>query len=185
TAETRDALIPLFGELRKSIDQLKEIQNANLAQTRTLSDQVMAMKSTSTPLPTCKDVKQRGDGSYFSGYYDDAVSDYREFMNTCKSDPKAPEVQYNIADAFYQLKKFDQAILDYDIFLNNYPGHDKTASALLRKGQAHAELKQDADARAAYTRVITEFKGSSEAATAAAKIRELGPAPAGRGGRGN
>jgi TolA-binding protein len=182
--DTRDTLVPLINELRKSIDDLKEGQTAIRTQTKSLNDQIIAMKSTSSPLPTCKDSKQEADRSFNSNYLEDAISGYREFLSMCASDPKAAEVRFQIAESFFNLKKFDQAVTEYDNFLQNYPPNDKTASALLRKGLAHAELKQTTEARAAFTRVTTEFKGTQEATIAATKIRELGPAAAGRGARG-
>jgi TolA-binding protein len=182
--DTRDAIVPLIGELRKSFDDLKAGQTSMSAQTRALSDQLIAMKSTSEPLPTCKDFKQDADRSFNSNYLDDAISGYREFISKCAMDSKAGEVQFQIAESFFNLKKFDQAVPEYDIFLQKYPPNDKTASALLRKGLAHAELKQTSEARSALTRVTTEFKGSSEAQIATNKLKELGPAAGGRGARG-
>jgi TolA-binding protein len=176
-------LTPLLGELRKSVDDLKDGQAAIRSQEKSLADQIIAAKSTTELLPTCKDFKQDADRNANSGYFDDAISGYREFISKCASDPKAAEVQYSIADTYYNLKKFDQAVTDYDIFLTKYPPSDKTASALLRKGLAHAEQKQTPEARAAFTRVTKEFPGTPEAATAATKMKELN-APAGRGARG-
>src|SRR5262249_28018978 len=130
---------------------------------------------------------QNADGSKLSAYYDDAISGYRDFLSNpkCMGDPQAGDVQFNIADIYYDQKKWDQAIVDYDVFLKNYPGHDKTASALLRKGVAQAELKQP-EAKDTLTRVTKEFKGTSEADAAAAKLKTLSPTATGnRGSRGN
>jgi TolA-binding protein len=184
--ETRDTLLPLMGELRKSIDDLTAGQTAMRSQEKFLADQIIAMKSTSEPLATCKDDKQNADRSFNSNYLDDAIAGYREFLSnpTCASDPKAAEVQFQIAESFFLLKKFDQAIPEYDTFLQKYPANDKTASALLRKGLAHTEQKQTTEARAAFTRVTTEFKGTPEAVAAAAKLKELGSAAGARGARG-
>jgi len=182
--DTQTVVMPALTELRKGIDELKEGQRI---QTKTMSDQLISIKSTSEPLPTCKDLKQVGDRSANSGYLDDAVSGYRDFLTnpSCANDPKLLDVQYSIAETYFNWKKFDQAVQEYDIFLQKFPANDKTASALLRKGLAHAELKEVTEARLALTRVTKEYPGTGEAANAAAKIKEMTPAAAtGRGARG-
>jgi len=186
-ADTQAALMPQLAEIRKSIDDLKLGQQQ---QAKAISDQLITLKSGSEALPTCKDLKRLADGSKNSGYYEDAVGGYRDFLSNpgCATDPKLMEVQFNIAESYYDWKKFDLAVQEYDIFLQKYPPNDKTASALLRKGLAHAELKQTENARTALTRVTREFPGTGEAANATAKLKDLGTAPApaaaGRGARG-
>jgi TolA-binding protein len=184
-ADTQSVLVPALTELRRGIEDLKQGQQL---QAKALSDQLISLKSGSEALPTCKDLKQVADRSANSGYWDDAVSGYRDFLTnpSCANDPKVSEVQFSIAESYFGWKKFDLAVQEYDIFLQKFPPNDKTASALLRKGLAHAELKQTTDARAALTRVTKEFPGTGEAANAAAKLKELGTAPAaaGRGARG-
>jgi len=186
-ADTQAALVPTLTELRRGIEDLKQGQQL---QAKALSDQLISLKSGSEALPGCKDLKQVADRSANSGYWDDAVSGYRDFLTnpSCANDPKLPEVQFSIAESYFGWKKWDLAVQEYDIFLQKFPPNDKTASALLRKGLAHAELKQTTEAKAALTRVTKEFPGTGEAANAAAKLKELGTAPApaaaGRGARG-
>lgn len=186
--DTRDALVPLITDIQKSVGGLKESVTGLNNQMKSLSEQVASMKPASEPLPTCKDYKQGADRSFNSNYLDDAVSGYRDFLKNCAGDARAPEVQFQVAESYYLMKKFDQAVTEYDIFLQKNPSNDKTASALLRKGLAHLELKQTPEAKKALTSVTTDFPGTPEAASAAAKLKELGaaaPAPApGRGGRG-
>jgi len=168
---------------------LNETASGLRLQMKSLSDQVVALKTSNEPAaPGCKEIKQNADSSRFSGFYDDAISSYRDYLSNpkCMGDSHAGDVQFSVADIYYDQKKWDQAITDYDIFLKNYPGHDKTASALLRKGLALAELKQTADARAILTRVTTEFKGTPEADAANVRLKTLAPAASGtRGSRGN
>jgi len=176
-ADTQAALVPALNEIKRGIDDLKQGQQL---QAKALSDQLINLKSGSEALPTCKDLKQVADRSANSGYWDDAVSGYRDFLSnpSCANDTKLMEVQFSIAESYFGWKKFDLAVQEYDIFLQKFPPNDKTASALLRKGLAHAELKQTNDARTTLTRVTKEFPGTGEAATAAAKLKELGTAPA-------
>jgi TolA-binding protein len=181
TGELLGPLTSQIADLQKSVKTTNETVTSVNTQMKTLTD--MAMKAT-TSTPNCKELKQDADQSYNSNYLDDAVTGYRQFMSQCLSDPRASEVQYQIADSLFNLKKYDQAVLDYDIFLNNYPVNDKTPSALLRKGSAYVELKNTTEAKAAFTRVTKEFPNTSQAATAASKLKELAAAPAGRGGRG-
>ena len=182
-ADTQNVVMPALAELRKGIEDLKEGQRI---QSKTISDQLISLKSTSEPLPGCKDLKQIADRSANSGYLDDAVAGYRDFLTNpaCAADPKLLDVQFGIAEAFFNWKKFDQAVQEYDIFLQKFPANDKTASALLRKGLAHAELKQVTEARAALTRVTKEYPGTGEAVNATAKLKELAAPAAGRGPKG-
>jgi len=187
--ETRDALLPTLNDIKKGMGDLNETASGLRLQMKSLSEQVVALKTSNEPAaPGCKQIKQNADSSRFSKYYDDAISGYRDFLSNpkCMGDPQAGEAQFNIADIYYDQQKWDQAITDYDIFLKNYPGHDKTASALLRKGFAHAELKQTTEARDALTRVTKEFKGTNEADAATQKLKTLAqPATGNRGSRGN
>jgi len=182
-ADTQNVVMPALTEIRKGLEELKEGQRL---QAKTISDQLISMKSASEPLPGCKDLKQLADRSANSGYLDDAVSGYREFLTnpSCATDPKLLDVQFGIAEAYFNWKKFDLAVQEYDIFLQKFPANDKTASALLRKGLAHAELKQVTEAKAALTRVTKEFPGTGESANATAKLKELAAPAAGRGARG-
>jgi TolA-binding protein len=185
-ADTQAAMVPTLNELKRGIEDLKQGQQL---QAKAISDQLISLKSGSQALPTCKDLKEVADRSANSGYWDDAVSGYRDFLTnpSCANDPKLMDVQFSVAESYFSWKKFDLAVQEYDIFLQKFPPNDKTASALLRKGLAHAELKQTTEARAALTRVTKEFPGTGEAANAAAKLKELGTAPApaapGRGAR--
>jgi len=183
TSELVGPLNRQITDLQKSMSATNETVTSINTQMKTLTDQLIQKSSTSTS-PSCKDLKQDADRSYASNYLDDAVTGYRAFMADCKTDPKAAEVQYQIADSLFSLKKYDQAVLDYDIFLNNYPVNDKTPSALLRKGSAYVELKNITEARAAFTRVTKEFPNTSQATTAASKLKELATAPPARGGSG-
>jgi TolA-binding protein len=186
--ETREALLPVLNEIKKGVGDLGEPISGLGLQLKSLREQVVALKTSNEPAaPGCKQIKQNADSSKLSAYYDDAVSGYRDFLSNpkCMGDSQAADVQFNIADIYYDQKKWEQAITDYDIFLNNYPAHDKTASALLRKGFAQAELKRP-EARETLTRVTKEFKGTSEAEAATNKLKTLSPPATGnRGSRGN
>jgi len=183
TSELLGPVDKQLADLQKSVGTTNEAVTSINTQMRFLTEQ--AMKPTTSNAPSCKDLKQDADRSYASNYFEDAVTGYRAFMSQCMADPKAAEVQYQIADALFNMKKFDQAVTDYDIFLNNFPVNDKSSSALLRKGLAYMELKNTAEAKAAFTRVTKEFPNTSQATTAKSKLQELNAAPAGRGGRGN
>src|SRR3954463_5824336 len=74
-ADTQAALVPALTEIKRGIDDLKQGQQL---QAKALSDQLISLKSGSEALPTCKDLKQVADRSANSGYWDDAVSGYRD-----------------------------------------------------------------------------------------------------------
>ncbi|HLQ79105.1 MAG TPA: tetratricopeptide repeat protein [Terriglobia bacterium] len=183
--ETKDTLVPLINALQKSVGDLAEGMNGVRTQMTTISGQIASSKSTTEALPTCKDFKQAGDRDFNSGYYDNAIAGYRDFISMCGSDLKAAEVHFQMAESYFIVRKFDQALTEYDIVWQKYPGNDKIASALYKEGLTYVELKRLTDARAILTRLQTEYKGTPEAALVPAKLKELGPAPAtGRGARG-
>jgi hypothetical protein len=97
----------------------------------------------------CKDLKQVADRSANSGYWDDAVSGYRDFLTnpSCANDPKLSGGAIQYCGILLRLEEVRSGRSGDDIFLQKFPPNDKTASALLRKGLAHAELKQTTDAR--------------------------------------
>jgi tol-pal system protein YbgF len=172
-------------ELKKSIDTLNGL---NLGQTLTnLNTQVGDLKKTvnelrnqEVPLPAAREAFNAADLELTQGFYDLAISDFKDFLNNYPTDVRAPKAQLNIGTAYFNQKKFDEALIQYELTIEKHPESEVKCTALYKKGQTLVELKQAAPARTAFERVVKECANTPEHPLAQQALRT-----AGRGGRGN
>jgi TolA-binding protein len=167
--KTSGEIRALVASVGKSIGELSEGMEAMRSQ---LSQQITAMKATAEPLAGPEDVMRNAALDMVAGNYDLAVGGYQEFLAKFPNDPRAPEAQLGIGDAYYNQKKFEQSVIEYDLFLQNYPDNDRTRSALYKKGLALAEYNP-AQAIPVLQKVAKDYAGTVEATNANQKARDL------------
>jgi tol-pal system protein YbgF len=165
------------GNIDKDVESLTEGLTTVRSQLTSVSQQIIAMKTTSEPLATVEDLRRTAMTDYLVGNYDLAIAGFQEFLSKFPNDPQAFEAQLTIGDAYYNQKKFEQAVIEYDVFLQKYPENDKTRTALYKKGLALAEYDRP-QAIATFKKVATDFPRTIEATNAQNKIKELNaPSP--------
>ena len=142
-------------------------------QIRGLGTKISDMKSVEQTLPTAADVYSHAYGQLSQGFYDDAISEFRDFVKNYTDPVRLPNAQFYIGEALFIQKKFDQALEQFDIVLEKYPNSDRKCLALYRKGRAHVELKQNPQATAAMQAVVKDCAGTQEAVNAAADLKSL------------
>jgi tol-pal system protein YbgF len=141
-------------------------------------------QNTEAPLPTSRQAFDSAYGLFSQGFYDDAISELRDFLKAYPKDPRAAKAQLTIGTVYTNQRKFDLAILEYDRTIQTYPESDTKCTALYKKGQAFVELKQTAQAKEVFQSVEKDCPDlSSLATTALAELAKKPAAPA-RGGRG-
>jgi tol-pal system protein YbgF len=169
TAGEIRGLVTSVGRTMTDVSQSMEAMRSQLS---SVSQQITALKATAEPLEGPEDVMRNAKVDLLAGNYDLAISGFQEFLSKFSADPRAPEAQISIGDAYYNQKKFEQAVIEYDLFLQKYPQNDRTATALFKKGLALAEYDR-AQAIPILQKVVKDHPGTVEATNAAQRVREL------------
>jgi tol-pal system protein YbgF len=145
-----------------------------------LKTQISNLQNTEAPLPTSRQAYDSAYGLFSQAFFDDAITEFRDFVKAYPRDPKAPRAQLHIGMSYVNQKKPDQAVLAFDEAIQNYPESDIKCTALYKKGLALKELKQVAPAKAVFQSVVKECPNTDEYNLAAAKLRTT-PARGARG----
>jgi tol-pal system protein YbgF len=178
-------------DAKVAVNSLKDnLEKLDLGQTlldikngmKGLRDDVRNIQVTESSGPTVRQAYDSAYGLFNQGFYDDAISEFRELIKAYPREVRAAKAQLHIGMAYFEQKKFDQALLAYDEAIQTYPESDTKCTALYKKGLTLVELKKPAEARPVFTAVGKECPNSDEAPLAAAALKQL---PAGRGSRGN
>ena len=164
-------------ETRVALDTLKKDLDEGMLtmgnQIRGLGTKISDMKSVEQQLPTAADAYSHAYGQLSQGFYDDAISEFRDFVKNYTDPMRLPAAQFYIGEALFIQRKFDQALEQFDIVLEKYPNSDRKCLALYRKGRAHVELKQNPQATAAIQAVVKDCAGTQEAVNATADLKSL------------
>jgi tol-pal system protein YbgF len=162
-------------ETRTALDAFKRTMEEGVLglqnQVRGLSTQMNNASSAEQQLPSSADGFSQAFGDLNAGLYDLAVGEFRDFVRSYPTDPRAGAAQFYIGEGLLAQRKFDQAVVEFDLGLAKYPESVKKCSALYRKGQAHAELKETSKATLAFQTVGKECPGTQEAVNAAAALK--------------
>jgi len=179
-------------EARKAVNTIKDnLDKLDLAQTLLdikngiggLKTQIKDMQNTETPLPTSRQAFDSAWGLLSQGFYDDAISEFRDFVKTYPKDPKAARAQLFIGNAYFDQKKLEQARDQYDLTIQNYPESEVKCTALYKKGKTLVEPKQAAEAKQVLQSVLKECPNTDEFNLATADLA-VKPATPARGARG-
>ena len=167
-------------EARAAVNALKDsIDKADLAQTLQdlksqmvgVNKQLRDMQNTEAPLPTARQAYDSAFGLLSQGFYDDAIGEFRDFLNTYPRDPRASRAQLELGNAYFNQNKFPQAELEYDLAIQNYPESGTKCTALYKKGKTLEELKQAPKAKEVFQTVVKECPDTAEGSQATAELK--------------
>lgn len=165
-----DALRSTFTESTQGLQQeMVALQNL----VKGVKEQVAVQQSVETPLATAAQTYNEADASYNQGFYDLAITGFKEFLRNYPNDVRSQMAQIRIGDSFSAQRKFDQALLEYEMASQNYPNGDRTCVALYKKGLTHVELKENPLATTTLNAVVKECTGTPEAAGAADAVKRV------------
>jgi len=171
--------------IRTSVDSLRKLEetltniNSKLEGLKRQIDDIQNTPTTTGPTP--KQVFSEASLLVQQGFYDLAIPDLKEFLNTYPRDSRAPAAQLLVGNAYFAKGEFDKAVVAYDETIQKYPESDTRCTALYKKGQTLAQLKQTAEANKIYQSVAKDCANTVEGPLAAGELKRT---PA-RGGRGN
>lgn len=169
TKEMRTILTNLNG----TVGDLKDGLEALRLRMDSLSKDMAAAKTTSTPLEKPDDLWRSAYVDYSAGNYDLAIGEFQDFVSKYATDPRGADAHLYVAESLRAQKKYDQALNEYDIVLQKYPDSDKSKTALLKKGYALAESNQVPQAVTTFKQVVSQYPNTIEASDATGQLKEL------------
>lgn len=107
------------------------------------------------------------------GKYADAITAFRQFLQTYPQSSLADNAQYWLGESYYVTRDFQNAAAAFQAVLDRWPDSRKAPDALLKLGYTQAELGHTAQARTTLASVSTRFPGSDAANLAAARLLAL------------
>ena len=134
--------------------------------------------TTAAAAPTSSDqhVRKAYDGglaAYRAGDYQGAIAAFDGIVKRYPRDPLAPNAQYWIGDAWFNLRDFKSAAGAQQALINNYPDSPKVPDAILNLGSAYAALGDAAGARRAWEDLIARYPQSDAAEKGRQRLARL------------
>ena len=114
-----------------------------------------------------------GLAAYRAGDYQGAIAAFDGIVKRYPRDPLAPNAQYWIGDAWFNLRDFKSAAGAQQALINNYPDSPKVPDAILNLGSAYAALGDAAGARRAWEDLITRYPQSDAAEKGRQRLARL------------
>jgi tol-pal system protein YbgF len=111
--------------------------------------------------------------SYRAGDYQAAIAAFDGIVKRYPRDPLAPNAQYWIGDAWFNLRDFKSAASAQQALINNYPSSAKVPDALLNLGSAYAALGDGNSARRTWEDLIARFPQTDAAEKGKQRLSRL------------
>src|SRR4051794_4943314 len=134
--------------------------------------------TTAAAPPTAADTHVRkaydtGLAAYRSGDYQGAIAAFDGIVKRYPRDSLAPNAQYWIGDAWFNLRDFKSAAGAQQTLINNYPDSPKVPDAMLNLGSAYAALGDGASARRAWEDLVAHYPQSDAAEKGRQRLARL------------
>ncbi|SMO42181.1 tetratricopeptide repeat protein [Gracilimonas mengyeensis] len=92
-----------------------------------------------------------------SGDYENAISEFRQYLRVTNSEELVPETYANLAEAYQQTDQAKNALEAYRTIADEYPDSDQAPSALSSMGTIQLELGRNPEAHTSYTRLLDSY----------------------------
>jgi tol-pal system protein YbgF len=112
-------------------------------------------------------------GAYRAGDYQGAVSGFDAFLKRYPRDPLAPNAQYWIGDAWFNLRDFKAAAAAQQALVTGYPDSPKVPDALLNLSSSQLALGDDAAARKTLQDLVARFPQTDAADKARQRLTRM------------
>jgi len=114
-----------------------------------------------------------GLAAYRSGDYQGAIAAFDGIVKRYPRDPLAPNAQYWIGDAWFNLRDFRSAASAQQTLINSYPDSPKVPDAMLNLGSAYAAQGDGANARRAWEDLVGRYPQTDAAEKARQRLARL------------
>lgn len=114
-----------------------------------------------------------GLAAYRSGDYQGAIAAFDGIVKRYPRDSLAPNAQYWIGDAWFNLRDFKSAASAQQMLITNYPDSPKVPDAMLNLGSAYAAQGDGASARRTWEDLVARFPQSDAAEKGRQRLARL------------
>lgn len=101
--------------------------------------------------------------------YNQAIRDFKKFIQNNPKDPLAGNAQYWIGEGYYSKSDWPKAITEFQKVIDNYPNSTKKCDTLLKQGMAFANMKDPSNAKLFLKETVDQCPGT----VAADKAKKL------------
>lgn len=133
----------------------KEIQS--------LRDSLQNKLAAPTPAPAQKNLYETGLDRFKAGKYDDAVLDFKIFINQNPDSPLVGNAYFWMGESLFAQTKYDDAILNYDTVVKKYKNNDKVPDALYKEGMAFFKMGDKDTGTLILQQVVKDYPKSDAA----------------------
>lgn len=105
------------------------------------------------------------------GKHDQAVDQFRQFLQTYPDSDYADNAQYWLGESYYARRQYQEALQEYKSLLKQYPDSGKASHAQLKIGYSLHELGQTDLAQGELEDLIARYPGTSAAQLADERLR--------------
>jgi|SRR5579863_1968521 len=185
-----DALTQSVNALTQTVGQMNTRMGQLDSKLKDLSDKVSILNQprpeppppavTATPDPNAAPpgisrlgLWQDAEKDFASGYDDNAVKEYSNFIKYFKDDEYAPMAGYRIGMVYARRKDYESAVQAFQDVIDHWPGNNKAQDALYQKAKALAEGGHKSDAIAAYHEFLSSYPANDYAGQAKTELAKL------------
>jgi tol-pal system protein YbgF len=111
------------------------------------------------------------------GNVDLAIEGFNAFLRNFPTNERADDAQYNIGEAYYNVRKYPDAIAAFNKVVTDYASGGKVASALYKLGKAKLAIQQSEGAIEDFKTVVAKYPTTPEASLARTELEKLGVDP--------
>jgi tol-pal system protein YbgF len=111
--------------------------------------------------------------AYRAGDYQGAVSGFEAFLKRYPRDPLAPNAQYWVGDAWFNLRDFKAAAAAQQALVTSYPDSPKVPDALLNLSSAQLAMGDDAAAKKTLQDLVARFPQTDAADKARQRLTRI------------
>jgi tol-pal system protein YbgF len=171
-----------FAQLEQNLGRLEEL----ISQQQLVAAQLLERLDRGGPLPGAVRSPGRGGGGgeaeaiYQSGLqrlgegsYATARAAFTMLLEQYPEDPRAPEAQYGLAEAYAGERDVDRAIEEFEKVERQWPQSERAPVALLRAGILAQESNRRDRARQFFTQLRQRYPNSDAATEAERRLRSL------------
>jgi len=105
--------------------------------------------------------------------YENAVANFRKFIDQCPSHASVENAHYWIGESFYSLEKFAEAIDEFELLVNTYRSSHNLGRAYYKLARSKEEVGKKAEAVTYYQKIVDDFPQTLEAEQARDRLKEL------------
>lgn len=108
-----------------------------------------------------------------AGRYEDAASEFSDFLSKYPTGNYSDNAQYWLGEAYYVTRAFEPALAEFQKLVKTRPDSAKVSHALLKMGYIQDELGQKETAKQTLSNLIERFPGTTAARLAKERLQEL------------